>query len=113
MKLKWNVYKYNCNKKKIEEFNIFNHGCFNEDVQTLLRPGFSKDYFEHRLKALLQYYFWSKSEYEILISPWIGDENASQKIDIYNQILINWDKFVDYVWSFRDKSEEKIHDKEE
>lgn len=113
MKLKWNVYRYNCNKKKMEEFNIFDHSCFNEDVQTLLRPGFSKDYFEHRLKALLQYYFWSKSEYEILISPWIGDENASQKIDIYNQILINWDKFVDYVWSFRDKSEEKIHDKEE
>ena len=69
MNLKWNVYRYNCNKKKIEEFNIFNHGCFNEDVQTLLQPGFSKDYFEHRLKALLRYYFWSKSEYEILISP--------------------------------------------
>lgn len=36
-----------------------------------------------------------------------------KKIDIYNQILINWNKFVDYVWSFRDKSEEKIHNKKE
>ena len=113
MNLKWYVYRYNCNRKKIEEFNIFSHGSFNEDVKTLLQPGFSKDYFDHRLRSLLQYYFWSKSEYEILISPWIGDKNAIEKVDIYSQVRLNWDKFVDYVWSFRDKSKDKIHDKEE
>lgn len=113
MNLKWYVYRYNSNRKKIEEYNIFNHGSFMEDVSTLLQPGFSKDYFEHRLRALLQYYFWSKCEHEILISSQFRDEKSAQKVDIYSQVRLNWDKFVNYVWSFRDKSKDKIHDRED
>lgn len=27
----------------------------------------------------------------------------ARKIDIYNQLNLNWNKFVDYVWSFKNK----------
>ena len=46
------------------------------------------------------YYMWSKSEYEIIVSPWVG-RAEDIKIDVYSQVHMNWDRFVDYVWSFR------------
>lgn len=46
------------------------------------------------------YYFWSKCEYEIILSPWAGQADDI-KIDIYNQIMMNFDRFVDYCWSFK------------
>lgn len=35
--------------------------------------------------------------------------NIGKKIDIYDQVMLNWDKFVDYCWSFtkRYKAEQK------
>ena len=46
------------------------------------------------------YYMWSKSEYELILHPWSGDAN-DVKIDIYDQVTMNWGSFVDYVWKFR------------
>ena len=46
------------------------------------------------------YYFWSKCEYEIILSPWTGRADDI-KIDIYDQIMMNFDRFVGYVWSFK------------
>ena len=48
------------------------------------------------------YYFWCKSEYEIILSPWCrSSKDEDKKIDIYTQVMANWNKFVDYVWSFK------------
>lgn len=44
------------------------------------------------------YYFWSKTEWEVIVSPWVG-KGGDEKIDVYDQLKLNWDKFVDYVWS--------------
>lgn len=51
------------------------------------------------------YWFWSKCEYEIVISPWVGrnKEEAEVKIDIYDQVMLNFNRFVDYCWSFKEK----------
>lgn len=51
------------------------------------------------------YWFWSKCEYEIVISPWVGrnKEEAEVKIDIHDQVMLNFDRFVDYCWSFKEK----------
>lgn len=46
----------------------------------------------------MKYYFWSKCEWEIIICPWVGKADDI-KIDVYDQLMLNWDKFVDYVWS--------------
>lgn len=46
------------------------------------------------------YYFWSKCEYEIILSPWTGRADDI-KIDVYDQIMMNFDSFVDYCWSFK------------
>ena len=37
LKLEWNVYVHDFNKKEIKIFNIFNHGRFLEDVMKDLK----------------------------------------------------------------------------
>ena len=41
------------------------------------------------------YYFWSKCEWEVLISPWVGGNDEEIKVDVAWQIMNNWDVFVD------------------
>jgi hypothetical protein len=50
------------------------------------------------------YYFWSKCEWEVLVTPWISPrESEKKKIDVCWQIMNNWDVFVDYTWANRKK----------
>lgn len=101
MKLTWNVFLYDSQSKKIGIYNIFDHGRFREDVEEILSLGLSRYGFNSRLEKILLYYFWCKSEYEVIISPWIGNDSAERKIDIYTQVELNWERFSDYVWSHR------------
>lgn len=119
----WNVYRCGINSKKIEQFNVFNHGLFRDDVTRLLvDKKVNREEFEQKLKSSAMYYFWSKCEYEVVITsfpPYIDSQEIERikredniriqnvtptmysKIDVYHQLMMNWDKFVDYVWSFR------------
>ena len=94
------------NKQQITILNIIDHYSFNEDVKQHLKKCKDKTEFTKELKSSLMYYFWSKSEYEILIYPWCGGQHTKEiKIDVYSQVMLNWDKFVDYVWSFSKNNE--------
>ena len=60
--------------------------------------------YPKQLRSEVMYYFWSKCEWEVLISPWTGDSgNEERKVDVCWQIMNNWDVFVDYVWANRRK----------
>ena len=98
--MEWNVYYYNINSKEIKTFNIFNHSSFNQDVEKYLKKYKDKDEFADKLKSSLIYYFWSKAEWEIIISPWCyGGNTEDIKVDVYEQVMNNWDIFVNYVWN--------------
>ena len=79
---------------------MFNHGSFKNEVDMILKEKLSKEVFTEKLRREVMYYFWSKCEYEIILSPWTGRADDI-KIDIYDQIMMNFDRFVDYVWSFK------------
>ena len=70
MKLEYYVYYYNFNSHLIKKFNIFNHGRFLEDVMKDLRECETKKEFAEKLHKDLIYYFWSKAEWEVVITPW-------------------------------------------
>ena len=84
--------------------------------------------FAEDVRSTLQYYYWAKSERETIITSWPpyieADElerlnntkeellnnngkfyrtsvnlNCSYKIDIYTQIMMNWDRFIEYLWN--------------
>ena len=124
----WNVYREDFNHRAIVEYNIFDHGGFAQDVNKLLKEDTTKDEFAEQLKRSLRYYFWGKSEHEVVITSWpvyinraelgrLNTEyeeynnkwghypyninivpNVGEKIDIYNQVMINFDIFVDMIW---------------
>lgn len=129
MNLEWNVFRYDMNKDKITTFNIFNHWKFDEDIQKSLKKFKDKDEFAEQLRRDLRYYFWSKCEYEVIITSFptyitmneldrVNDDRWNHKdrygtdymrinvspetgvkIDIYEQVMNNWDIFLDYVWN--------------
>lgn len=100
--LEWYVYRESWQTRKIEKHNVFNHVGFSKEVDNLLKTCQTVEEFDKKLNSELMYYYWSKCEWEILVSPWIGDvESRSTKIDVYDQVMLNWDKFRDYVWSFK------------
>jgi hypothetical protein len=81
-------------------FDIFSHSSFTNYVKEHLERCVTKDEFDGCLKRELQYYFWSKCEWEVIISPFVGKAD-SVKIDVFDQVMLNWEVFVDYVWSHK------------
>lgn len=95
----WNVFRYNSNKHVVEEFNVSTHFDFAVAVDKLKKECKTKVDFAIELERKLLYYFWSKYEYEICVSGLFSyREGLEQKIDIYSQIMMNYDIFVDYIW---------------
>lgn len=99
-RLEWKVFRHDSNGGKIITWNIFEHGRFYSDVLDLLEQETDRDGFAVELQRTLRYYFWAKSEYEVIIKEWVGTE-AERKVDISQQVILNFEPFVDYVWSFR------------
>jgi len=129
--MEWNVYYHDFNKKEITKWNIFNHGRFAEDVKKLLKEDITKEEFSEKLKRTLQYFFWSKCEMETVITSWpcyidkkeldrlnfeYEDYNkkyghypykinvapdVGEKIDVFDQVSMNWNVFVDYVYGHK------------
>lgn len=101
--LSWYVYRQDANSGKIEPWDIFEHGRFAEDVTDLLKRKIDKDTFADAVKSDLMYYFWSKAEYEIIMKNWIG-KDCEIKIDVYDQVMLNFDKFIDYLWRVKNNA---------
>ena len=105
----WNVYVEQFNNRKVDIMNIFNHGLFMKECEGLYKV-YSKNRennlvpteFYERLRKSLAYYFWSKCEYEVMISS-ISDtarEKTEIKVDAYAQVINNYDIFVAYLWNW-------------
>lgn len=102
--IRWNVFYHNCNSRSIETFNVFEHGSFREYVKKAAKKYQNKEDFAKQLRSEVMYYFWSKCEWEVLVTPWISPrESEKKKIDVCWQIMNNWDVFVDYTWANRKK----------
>ena len=98
--MEWNVYYYNINKRCIEPYNILDHSSFYNDLTynyKLFKE--DKDTFKEYVRRDLQYYFWSKCEYEIVIDSW-PPCNIDKKVDIYSQVMLNFDIFIDVIWNY-------------
>lgn len=131
MKLEYYVYYHNFNGKSIEKFNIFEHGRFFEDVKKDLKKCKTKEEFAEKLRGHLFYYYCSKCEWEVVIVPWVPhitiselnrlnaerektlkehnrepyslyvNPDVGEKVDVYEQVMMNYDIIVDYVWAHK------------
>ena len=124
----WNVYYRDMNSRQIKVWNIFDHSSFREEVINLKKKKLPKEEFTKKLERKVLYHFWSKYEYEVVVTsfpPYIDKKELDrlnseyenfntmyghyplridvcpetyEKIDIYQQVHLNWDVFVNYVW---------------
>lgn len=98
--LVWNVFYHNVNSDRMEIYNVFQHGSFRNEVLKAVKSCSSKEEFSEEIRRSMMYYFWSKSEWEILISPWVGSRRQEDmKVDVYWQVKNNWEIFIDYIWN--------------
>ena len=111
--LEWNVIVSDFNGGEIVTHNVFYHYSLIQDLgKTLRKLSRKKDMteaekrqeFADNLKTDMMYYYWSKSEWEVIVSHWPPgppERFRDAKIDVYDQVMLNWDKFVDYAWNNR------------
>ena len=125
----WNVYVENFNGKKIEVYNIFEHASFKHNIIKEFSICPSKEIFFDKLRRELMYYFGYKCEWEMVITDWpthitvdeIDELNEElsryesrwhrkpyslsvdlpiqKKVSVYDQVMLNWDIFCEYVWN--------------
>lgn len=103
--MEWIVYNFNVNKQKIEAYNILKHYSFREYAKKAAKKYKTKEEFTEQLKRELMYYFWSRSEYELVIeitednriflNPWVGcREPEKVRIDVTDDTSFNWRAFA-------------------
>lgn len=127
----WNVFYNDVNARKIVQFNIFRHSGFAKDVEELLESDASIADFMEKLRQILSYYFRGKCEYEQTVCSWPvyidGEElmrannkyenynikyghhpykiniepDVGEKYSIYDQVMLNFEVFCDYVWAHK------------
>ena len=106
--LVWNVIYHDLNGQRIGTFNVFLHGGFIADVKKDLKRCDTNEEFAEPLRRSLSYYFRGKTEWEVIIAPWCGGrETKDIKIDVYWQIMNNWEIFLEYVWSAKPKRRQR------
>lgn len=101
-KLVWNVIDYDFNAQKVRPINLFEYNwVFLKDGLLYAKTHYSNNFikFADHVRSWLQHEYWSRSEYEVIVSGWIGNDDNPYKLDIYTQVMLNWDRFIDYVWN--------------
>ena len=107
-KMKWNVIVEDFNSRKIVLYDIFTHSGFKKDVLDADKKCETNEEFLDKVKDSLSYYFWAKCEYEVFVeSLFVSTLDKKRKIDAYEQVMMNWDVFANYLISNR-KSKRKM-----
>lgn len=109
----WKVFTIDFSDDTAKQTDIFQHGRFVDDLGKVakeydknLKGGVSeieaRAKFDEQVRCNLLYFFWAKFEWEILIVPLITrGESIECKVDVYTQVMQNWDVFREYVFANR------------
>ena len=102
----WNVYYYNSNSRKIEIHNVFNHWKFIEySAKHIKKYKDNPKALEEQIRRELMYYYWywSKYEWKVIVAPFTANPKDDEcvKVDVYSQVMLNWDRFFEYFWEHR------------
>ena len=94
---KWNVWIWDFNHDKLEQYDVV--PMLLRELKSLRKKDFPMDKksMNKELKSWERYHFWSKCEYEMIVHGWPEQKN-DEKVDVYNQLMLNWDTFSDVFW---------------
>lgn len=105
VKLEWYAFRYNWNEHKLEFINVLSG--WEEDIAKKIKKGAKDTYkpvtgyisFKDYIKGELMYYYWSKSEHEVIIADLIDNKEEAkwEKHDIWWQLEPNLDRICEYI----------------
>ena len=129
----WNVVVVDFNSREVVGRNVFHYNWIvTNDIIKIYKEHKKKpltfDEFAEKVKRALINEYWSRCEYEIVITSWPpyveNDEidrlnkereehlkewgkfyrtnvnlSVGEKIDVYTQIMLNWSHFINYLWN--------------
>ena len=103
----WYVYEEDVNARTIEVVDLLSHPYMKRELPAILEQcNGSKDEFAKLIRTALMYQYWARCEYEIILTGW-PPPNPTRfkdlKIDIFDQVSMNWDAFIDYIWTHREE----------
>lgn len=102
--MEWNVFRDDGGE--IVVWNIFRHAGFLDGCREAYRKyGNDRGQFLEAARKELLYYFWARCEWEVLMESWPPVEGREKKlkVDVYDQVTMNWSIFSKYIWANRDK----------
>lgn len=93
--LRWYVLQWDHNQNKVTSLNILEDSV--EDLAGEVRSGrvHNKSTLREYLKTYFIYYYYSRAEYEFIVSDLC--KRHSEKIDIWKQIEPNLNTIVEYI----------------
>jgi hypothetical protein len=94
--LEWYVLKYDANSDSIVTYNVMTGIAELLYKKVKKKEVYNRASLKEFLKKEFMYNYWSRTEYEILVSGLSSDANI-EKIDIYEQLEMNLDNITDYV----------------
>ena len=100
----WTVKHFNFNKNIIEDYNPLKH--YDDWIKKHKKKCVTKAEFAEALKREMMWRFWSKCEWELIIStddknniwlsPWVGCNNIEEaKINVTNDNTFDWRNFAE------------------
>lgn len=95
--MEYNVYYHSFNGDEIKTFNVLREDRYVMNCIRGYKKNMSRDEFDERLDKDCMSMYWSRCEYEVIVSAWVGGK-AKEKIDIYQQLKINWSVFSEICW---------------
>lgn len=96
--LSWKVFVEDYNHGKIVEYDIMGE-YLSDEIKGIIKKVESYEEFKERLNSILMYHFWSKCEWEVIITGWPPSERVEErKVDVYEQIKLNFEVFAKYIW---------------
>lgn len=97
--MKWEVYYYNMNSKKIGPYNVLAY--MEEWIKKVKKECSTISDFSEKLKREMMYRYWSKAEWELIIwmtdngdvflAPWCGCSNPEECTINISQIETDFD----------------------
>ena len=95
--MEWYVYRHDTNKGTIYEYNALQPMII-EEIRERMEITTTLSDFKEILEKVLRYYYWGKCEHEVIIKEWTG-KSSEVKIDVFDQLRLNWEVFCLYVWN--------------
>lgn len=98
-KIEWYAFDQACSdgtgEGKLEYINVIRDRHL-ESVKKLIKKNATYEEIKADLRSWFIHDYWSKTEYEVIVSQWTGPK-FEQKIDIWYQLEPNLDRITEYI----------------